>query len=89
MAKNLVDWNSKQFENAKEQVIKANLYQIELLTSHCSSLDLKNEIHIQVQLVLMAKISELEDELDALQDYTYETYLNHRKEDSDEQVTTI
>lgn len=89
MPRNLVDWTSKQFEKAKAEVINANLHQIELLTSHCSSLDLKNEIHIQVQLVLMAKISELEDELDVLQDYTYETYLNHRKEDFDERITII
>ena len=89
MPRNLVDWTSKQFENAKAQVINANLHQIELLASHCSSLDLKNEIHIQVQLVLMAKISELEDEIEALQAFTYETYLNHRKEDFDERIATI
>ncbi|OZS79477.1 hypothetical protein CF394_00805 [Tetzosporium hominis] len=72
MAKNLVDWTSKQFENAKAQVINANLHQIELLASHCDSLDLNNPIHIQVQLVLMAKISELEEELEALHKFSYE-----------------
>ena len=40
--------------------------------SCCDSLDLKNESHIQVQLVLMAKISELEEELEALQTISYD-----------------
>lgn len=82
MPRNLVDWTSKQFENAKAQVINANLYQIELLASHCDSLDLKNPVHIQVQLVLMAKISALEEELETLHKLPLEKYLERRKEET-------
>ena len=78
MSRNLVDWTSKQFEDAKAQVISANLHQIELLASHCGSLDLKNPVHVQVMLVLGWKIRELEEELETLQTISYDRHLEQR-----------
>lgn len=67
---------SSQFELLKAQVFQANEETIEKLASHCKTLDLKNPNHIPVQLTLMAKIHELEDEIDNLATLTYQKYLS-------------